>query len=361
MRKIKKSIITKSIKDFKIDRSIKKTYIPKLGDVAVFQILSIGKHKAVQSEKGNNSYIFPGDKILATFGTRYASNQFEGYLPKKYHTKYQLLGQGGVVGVLESMHAKFKYIGATEVRLVGYAVDEKGNVLNTIYNNYKPISFKPFKKRTYEIYLSVGASMDSGKTTTAAFLSRGLMKQKKKVAFIKLTGTVYAKDCSFVRDCGARMAIDFSYCGYPSTFLCKTNDILTILETLLSRVEQINPDAVVIEIADGLLQKETKALINHKPFMEIIDHTILSCADSLSVNSGVEILSKVGNTPTLITGLFTASPLMINEVKENTSIPVFDLEDFMNKEIFNSVFSPKVKSNRINEVKPKQQFNSTIS
>ena len=352
MKKIKKSIITKSIKDFKIDRSIKRSYIPKSGDVAIFQILSIGKHKAVQGENGNNSYIFPGDKILAAFGTRYASNQFEGYLPKKYHTKYQILGQGGVVGVLESMHVKFTDIGATEVRLVGYAVNEKGDVLNTLYNNYEPISFEPLKKRAYKIYLSVGASMDSGKTTTAAFLSRGLLKQKKKVAFIKLTGTVYAKDCSFVRDCGAKMAIDFSYCGYPSTFLCDTKEILTILETLLNKVEQISPDAVVIEIADGLLQKETKALINHKPFMEIIDHTILSCADSLSVKSGVEILSKVDSTPLLITGLFTASPLMVNEVKENTNIPVFNLEDFMNKELFNSVFTAKIKDNRIkvNEV-----------
>jgi len=338
MKKIKKSIITKSINDFKIDRSIKRSYIPKSGDVAVFQVLSIGKHKAVQGENGNNSYLFPGDKILATFGTRYASNQFEGYLPTRYHSKYQILGQGGVVGILESMHAKFEDIGATEVRLVGYAVDNNGNVLNTMYNNYEPIQFDPFKQRNYKLYLSVGASMDSGKTTTAAFLSRGLMKQKKKVAFIKLTGTVYAKDCSFVRDCGAKMAIDFSYCGYPSTFLCDTKEILTILETLLDKVEKINPDAVVIEIADGLLQKETKALINHKSFMQLIDYTILSCADSLSVASGIDILSKVNHKPDLVTGLFTASPLMVKEVKENFDIPVFTLDDFMDKENFETIF-----------------------
>ncbi|MCF6169329.1 hypothetical protein [Lutibacter sp.] len=338
MKKIKKSIITKSIKDFKIDRSIKRTYIPKSGDVAIFQVLSIGKHKAIQGENGNNSYLFPGDKILATFGSRYASNQFEGYLPKKYYPKYQILGQGGVVGILESMHAKFEDIGATEVRLVGYAVDGNGNVLNTIYNDYEPIQFNPFKKRDYKIYLSVGASMDSGKTTTAAFLSRGLMNQKKKVAFIKLTGTVYAKDCSFVRDCGAKIAIDFSYCGYPSTFLCDTKEILVILETLLDKVEKIKPDAVVIEIADGLLQKETKALINHKPFMQLIDYTILSCADSLSVASGIDILSKINYKPNLVTGLFTASPLMVKEVKENFDIPVFTLDDFMNKETFNNIF-----------------------
>ncbi len=339
MKIIKKSIITKNVNDYKINRKIKKTYVPKSGDVAVFQVLSIGKHKAIQGENGNNSYIFPEDKILATFGTRYATAQFEGYVPKKYHRKYQILGQGGVVGVLASLHSKFEDIGATEVKLVGYAVDENNEVINTIYNSVEKLTFDSKKERPYKMYLSVGASMDSGKTTTAAFLSRGFMKQKKKVAFIKLTGTVFAKDCSVVRDCGARTAVDFSYCGYPSTFLLETDEILDILETLLNRVERIKPDVVVIEIADGLIQRETKALINHKPLMNLIDGVLLSCADSLSVKSGVEILTKLDHEPILITGVFTASPLMVSEVKNETNIPVFSLEDFMNKNNFNTVFS----------------------
>jgi len=343
MKAIKKSIITKSVDNFKIDRSIRKTYMPKSGDVAVFQVVSIGKHKAIQAENGNNAYIFPGDKILATFGTRYASAQFEGYLPKKHHNKYQILGQGGVVGVLASLHAKFDDVGPTEVRLVGYAVNDENQVINTIYNAVERETFNPIKNRPYEMYLSVGASMDSGKTTTAAFLSRGFMQQKKKVAFIKLTGTVFAKDCSIVRDCGAKTAVDFAYCGYPSTFLHSTNEILDILETLLNRVERIRPDVVVIEIADGLLQKETKALINHKPLMDTFNGVLLSCADSLSVNSGIEILRKINQEPILISGIFTASPLMVDEVKNETNIPVFTLEDFTNKITFGSVF-PNIKA-----------------
>ncbi|GFZ79565.1 DUF1611 domain-containing protein [Aquaticitalea lipolytica] len=343
MKTIKKSIITKSVENFKINRTIRKTYMPKSGDVAVFQVISIGKHSAIQAENGNNTYIFPGDKILATFGNRYATAQFEGYVPKVHHNKYQILGQGGVVGVLASLHAKLDDVGPTEVKLIGYAVNEENQVINTIYNGVERETFNPIKNRPYEMYLSVGASMDSGKTTTAAFLSRGFMQQKKKVAFIKLTGTVFAKDCSIVRDCGAKTAVDFSYCGYPSTFLHSTNEILDILETLLKRVERINPDVVVIEIADGLFQRETKSLINHKPLMNMIDGVLLSCADSLAVNSGIEILRKINKEPILISGIFTASPLMIDEVKNETNIPVFTLEDFTNKINFGSVF-PNIKA-----------------
>ncbi|GAA4280671.1 P-loop NTPase family protein [Gaetbulibacter aestuarii] len=339
MRTIKKSIITKNINSFKIDRKIKKTYRPKSGDVAVFQVLNIGKHKSVQGVDGNNTYIFPGDRILATFGTRYATAQFEGYLPEQYHTRYQILGQGGVVGILESMHLKYEEIGPTEVRLVGYAVDENDAVINTIYNGIDRLKFNPIKPRDYQIYLSLGSSMDSGKTTTAAFLSRGFMDQKKRVAFIKLTGTVFAKDCSFVRDCGAKTAIDFSYCGYPSTYLESKETILDILETLLDRVERALPDVVVIEIADGLLQKETKALIEHRPFMDMVDGVVLSCSDSLAVQTGIQTLERLHHPPVIISGMFTTSPLMIKEVKNITNIPIFTLEDFTDKITFGSAFS----------------------
>lgn len=342
MQNIKKSIIAKNIDNFKINKKIRNEYLPKAGDVAIFQVISIGKHTSIQGVNGNNTYIFPGDKILATFGSRYASAQFEGYVPKKHYTKYQLLGQGGVVGVLASMHAKFEDIGPTQLRLLGYAVDAENKVINTIFNGVERKTFNSIK-RAYEMYLSVGASMDSGKTTTAAYLCRGLINQKRKVAFIKLTGTVFAKDCSIVRDCGAKTAVDFSYCGYPSTFLVSINELLDILETLLNRVERINPDVVVIEIADGLLQRETKALINYTPFMNLIDGVLLSCADSLSINSGIEILSKMHHKPIVLSGVFTASPLMVYEVKKETSIPVFSLDDFMNKITFGSVF-PNVRS-----------------
>ncbi len=340
MEKIKKSIITKKIKNYKINRKIKRTYQPKAGDVAIFKILSIGKHKAIQGINGNNTYIFPGDLIMATFGTRYASNQFEGYVPDKYYSRYQILGQGGVVGILKSMHEKFKDIGATQVRLMGYAVDENNQVINTKYYDETPVNFNPFKKWSFPIYLSLGAGMDSGKTTTAAFVSRALMQQKKKVAYLKLTGTVYAKDCSFVRDCGADKAIDFSYCGYPSTYLCQTEEILDLFENLLQKIAPDNPDAVIVEIADGLLQRETKALINYKPFMQLIDQTFLSCGDSLSVKSGIEILEKIGKKPVLLSGLFTTSPLMVKEVQAITDIPVFTIEDFMDKTKFSQVFLP---------------------
>lgn len=335
MNTIKKSIITKNVTDFTINKEKVGSYLPKMGDVAVFEILTIGKHKAIQGDAGINKHIFPGDKILATFGNRYASNQFEGYVPTTHQETYQILGQGGVIGVLKSMHARFEDIGATEVKLIGYATDENNEVINTRYYNtsFNREHFTPMNtiKNNAKVYLSVGASMDSGKTTTAAFFSRGLMLQGKKVAYIKLTGTVYNKDAALVENGGATISVDFSHCGYPSTYMCSTEEVLDIYATLMKKVQVENPDVIIVEIADGLLQRETFGLLKHNGFMSTVEGVILSCPDSLSVLGGLKVLSSIRLTPVIISGLFTASPLMVKEVKAITKTPVFTLEDFIEK------------------------------
>lgn len=168
--------------------------------------------------------------------------------------------------------------------------------------------------------------MDSGKTTTAGYLTRGLRAAGKRVAYIKLTGTVYSKDKVFVEDCGATLSVDFSDCGFPSTFLCTLEELLDLYATLLNRVAQIDPDYLVMEIADGLLQRETDMLLRCLPFMNTIDHVILSCAGSLGVSSGIERLRAIGHPPVAISGSLTASPLLRDEVSGCTELPILGLE-----------------------------------
>ena len=132
--------------------------------------------------------------MMAAFGNRYATEQFEGYVPKEYHREYHILGKGGAVGVLASMHEKFEDIGPTTLRLIGYVKDKTGEVINTKYYPEPPVVFQNGSPRSYDIVLSFGSSMDSGKTTSAAYLCRGIKKAKKKSAYIKLTGAVYTKD-----------------------------------------------------------------------------------------------------------------------------------------------------------------------
>ncbi|MCC6724086.1 MAG: hypothetical protein IT258_06210, partial [Saprospiraceae bacterium] len=130
---LKKTIIAQGVEKYNLDKSIRNTYQPKAGDLAVFKVLEIGKHDSIQGVNGTNTYIFPGDQIVAAFGNRYATEQFEGYVPDGPQKEYHILGKGGAIGILTSTHERFESVGPTTLRLVGFCTDESGQVINTKY------------------------------------------------------------------------------------------------------------------------------------------------------------------------------------------------------------------------------------
>ncbi len=330
--KIKKTIVTQFISDFEVSQNAMNGYVPKAGDIALFEVLEIGKHQTVQSDSKRNVAIFPGDFILAAFADRYATSQFEGYVPDQQQEEYHILGAGGAIGWVKSKNATLKDIEPTTVKCVGIAVDKDGHVINSKFYGIDRPTFNAESKKIPTI-LSLGATMDSGKTTTAAFLSRGLYLNHKKVGFIKLTGTAYTKDKDFVFDCGAAVSVDFSDAGYPSTFTSSLDEILAIYEFLRNKLLQENDlDYIVMEIADGILQQETMALISREDFMQTIDHVVFSCGDSLSALKGLEILNALNITPKMLCGKFTMSELLIKEVQNLVNIPVFGINQLENKE-----------------------------
>jgi hypothetical protein len=325
--RIKRSIVCKNVNQFDIKPELIDSYIPISGDVALFEVLSIGKHKAIQSDSGRNVVILKHDLIIASFGNRYATSQFEGYVPNLPVAEVDILGAGGVVGILKSKNAAFEDIEPTKLKLVGYLCEPgTSKVINTIGLGCSLDAFKQEVPGKAKVILSLGASMDSGKTTSAAFLVHGLKRTGAKVGFIKLTGTCYTKDKDFVFDCGADVTADFGDLGYPSTFLCSEEELLSIYQTLLNRFKAFDLDFIVMEIADGLYQRETSTLLNNPIFRATISNTLFSCADSLSAMQGMSWLDERGLKPFAICGLFTMSPLLIQEVEELSKTPVFDLD-----------------------------------
>jgi len=324
--RIKKSIICKEISSYRIDSSRNLTHIPQDGEVALFEILEIGKHQSIQSETKRIVSIFEGDVIMAAFANRYATSQFEGYVPTQPTEILDILGAGGAIGLVTSKNAALEDIEPTRIRLIGYAVNENGHIINTKFLHTERRTFRGYVPNNAKVILSVGSSMDSGKTTSAAFAARGLKTTGKKVAFIKLTGTSYTKDKDFVFDCGADVTLDFTDCGYPSTYMCSKTEILDVYQTLLYQLEAEQPDYIVMEIADGLLERETDFLLRDKAFMSTIHSMIFSCGDSLGVFYGLHLLESFGIIPAVICGRFTMSPLLIKEVQAKTNIPALDID-----------------------------------
>jgi len=61
--------------------------------------------------------------------------------------------------------------------------------------------------------------MNSGKSLTAAAICWALSAMGHKVRGCKVTGTASLKDILHMEDAGASPVADFTYFGYPSTFL----------------------------------------------------------------------------------------------------------------------------------------------
>lgn len=327
--KLKKSQICQGINEFTLNTQLINTYVPQAGDVGLFKVIHADSG-VIMDEQGVSRRIFEGDVIMAAFGNRYATSQIEGYVPSTPVQECQLLGRGGVVGLVKSLNAT---VGREPVQLelLGYATAANGRVINTIqYHQLKP--FHPANIRT-KVILSIGTSMDSGKTTTAAYLCGGLKNAGHSVAYIKLTGTAFPKDARFCVDRGADLGIDFAHFGFPSTFMADETTLLNLYQSLVDEAMQAcNPDYIVMEIADGILQRETSLLLNHSDFMSTIDRVIFSCGDSLGVLSGLQILQNWGIHPFALCGLFTASELLINEVQEVTNLPVLRLPELLEGE-----------------------------
>ncbi len=336
--KLKKTIVARDIKHWNLNPHIAATHQMQAGDLAIFEILELGKHENAQMADGRNRSIFPGDQIVAAFADRYATSQFEGYVPEGPQEVYHILGAGGAIGIVKSKNAAFKDIEPTTVRLVGYCCDDHGQVINTKFYQKDRQRFRG--DICAKVILSIGSTMDSGKTTTAAFMSRGLALAGHKVAFVKLTGTCYTRDRDFVYDAGAHVVTDFSDMGYPSTYMCSREEILDIYQSLSDRLAVEKPEYIVMEIADGLMQRETMFLLQDRAFMDTVHSVVFSCGDSLSAFHGVQLLHSWGIDATAISGRFTMSPLLIQEVEAHLDVPVFTIDQIGTGE-FNHVFAPE--------------------
>ncbi len=306
------------------DTQLPDTYTPQIGDVGLFRVIDCdGKY--MKTPATGSTYLFTNDLIMATFGTRYATNQYEAYLPTQPTRAVELVGRGGVVAQVASQNQT--YIGqALPLELLAFATAPDGKVINT------RACLVPFRADTQraKVILSVGSSMDSGKTTTAAHLCAGISAAGYTSAYIKLTGTAYPKDTIYCFDRGADYVTDFSQRGLPSTFQLGIPTLLSLYQDLLDECNrQVAPDYIIMEIADGILQQETKELLLSSEFMDTISGVVMSCGDSLGVISGLQLLKSWGIRPLLVSGLFTASQLLMKEAESAVDCHIFTVQELL--------------------------------
>lgn len=295
---------------------------PRVGDLILAKVDVIGHHANLQLVHGRPRHMFPGDEIVVAYGNRYASNQFESYVPDTLGPCHLVAG-GGIASRAVSWHVRISK-GPTHITPIGLVGDSKGQRINVADYALKPVRLNDdYEPTTIAV---IGTAMDSGKTQTCVHLVRGLIAAGLRVGYAKVTGTGAGGDIWWLKDAGASPVLDFTDVGMPSTYLQPLEAIEGALVSLIRHVASRGVDAVVVEIADGVLQKETSALLKSDVFIRNVGGIVLAAQDAMGASAGVSYING-GGTPVLaLAGVLTASPLQADEAAAATGLPLFDRE-----------------------------------
>lgn len=317
-RRIKWAYTTRNVDQNQVSVLLTGDIKPVAGDLLLARVDRLGQHPRLELTTSRRAEMFEEDEIAVVFGNRYAPDQFEAIVPDCLEP-CRLVAAGGVAARLLNHHARMKR--ATRITPLGLLGDAESNPINlSAFGLAQPANINPEPL----VVVVAGTSMNAGKTTACASLVKGFVRHGLRVAAAKITGTGAGSDYRSLVDAGADPVFDFVDAGYVSTYRVGRQDLLHIVKTIGGHLAATNPDIIVLEVADGLLQRETSRLFQIPEFTNWVDGVVFAANDALGAQAGVAWLGARQLPVIAVTGVLTASPLAIREAEAVTGLPVFN-------------------------------------
>lgn len=299
---------------------------PSSGDLVLARVDSLGQHKRLELVTGRRAHLYEGDEIILAYADRYATDQFHGEVPEDL-SPCHMVAAGGIAAQMISRNAKVKI--ASRITPIGLLGDENGKPLNL--DRWIVKKKKPKRQTRPGIVVVVGSGMNAGKTTTVCSTIRMLKQSNLNVAAVKLTGTGSGGDLWHYQDSGADHTLDFTDAGYASTVGLTLNQLETLFHRLHGAVAD-KCDFAVMELADGIFQSETSALLQSPMFQSHMTSIIFAASDSMAAVAGTAWLRQRNMQVSAIAGAITASDLAVSELEKVTDIDVLTMNRFENDE-----------------------------
>ena len=299
---------------------------PHIGDLALARVTSLGQHKRIEAPSGRRCTLHVGDEVIVAFGGRYATDQFHAE-PPNVLKPCELVAGGGVAAAASAKHSRMK--GATKIAPIGLLADAEGRPMNLVDYPTQDLADPAANIDRPPIVAVLGTSMNAGKTAAVASLVRGGAGRGERIGVAKITGTGSGGDLWAARDAGAFEAIDFTDAGYPSTYKIGAAAILDIFDRLTATLAERGAERIVVEIADGLLFKETADLVQSDLFAEKVDRIVLAAGDGMGAVASERMLQDYGYQAATLTGVFTSAPLALAEVAAAAAAPVTHTDDLI--------------------------------
>lgn len=287
---------------------------PAVGEVALAQVEELGQHGRLSTLPDGKRRLYPGDLVVGVFGNRYATDAFEAEV--RTTDDLHMLTDAGMIGTVVSRHRDLNR--PTTLRFIGYVADEAGQRVNL--KNARCWERPVPETGATNLLVIIGTAMNSGKTTAGAKLAKALLRRGARVAACKLTGSVSERDQTELRSAGAHDVRDFSDYGFPSTYLAAPEELVELFHRMTADATQVRPDIVIMEIADGLLQRETALLLEHPAVRRRIGGILLAAPCAASALFCLEHLDRQGHKVVAVSGRITSSPLAVRELAAHSSV-----------------------------------------
>lgn len=329
----KKAFSTRRVIDNDASCLIRGGYRPQPGDVVLATVESLGQHTGVQLRSGRRARIYPGEKVLLAYGSRYAPDQFEAWIPEDLGT-CDLAAAGGLASNVVTAHMRMKK--PTRLDIDGVLARTDGTPLNL--KQYALTS--AIIARDIPIIGVAGTSMNAGKTTTAAALVHGLTQAGLRVGAAKITGTGACADYFSLMDAGADVVWDFTDAGHVTTYGAQAADVIRITDVITSQIRLRGCDVAVLEIADGVFQRETAAFLETTYAKSNIDGVLFAAGDAAGAIAGGQWLKQHGHRLLGFSGIMTLSELQMREAEQVIGSPVFTAQALCTAATARGLISP---------------------
>jgi hypothetical protein len=291
------------------------TLEPRPGDVAVVRIEATGLMNKLVTTDGEQVRLFPNDLVVCAFGHHKALAGCDAEVVGV--DDLHLVSKGGMVGTLQTNNRRL--LQPTRLTFLGYLVDAKGQRLNL-----KEILFQPktLSGLTKQILPVVGTGPDSDKSSVVIELVEGLLALGMRVAVCRLLGSVSHQALRDLWATAAHHVSDFSDYGFPSTYLCDEQELLALFYTMVADAMRTNPDIIVLELTEGIPQRENQLLLSMPEVQHQVHSIVLAAASVRAAQQALRELQPFRCKVIAIGGPIIHSPALLCESPTAGFLPI---------------------------------------
>lgn len=288
----------------------------RAGNVVVVRTLTDNAtYNTLELVTGRMAKINPGDVIAGVLGYRRALKGFVGDVPEAVNSKdrLHLLNLGGLIGKCVGHHHSLS--NAIEVEVLGMPVVD-GRILNIAEG---AVAAREKLDVATPLVLVAGTCMNSGKTYAATEIIKHLTRAGHRVAGAKLAGVACLRDTLNMQDHGAIKTLSFLDCGLPSTV--GVEDLAPIAKGIISKLSEMQPDCIVIELGDGILGGYgVNTIFEDKELMKAAAALVFCANDFVGAWGGRELLAGQGVKIDVVSGPVSDSQMGIDYVKSELGL-----------------------------------------